>query len=74
MRLISPVFVKFTAAHPLTMSSEIITVRPAVSHDLPDITDIYNYAIKTSTATFDVEEKRTAENGLHLMEAGILLS
>lgn len=34
-----------------------ILVRTAAETDLPDITRIYNYAIKHTTATFDIEPK-----------------
>lgn len=42
------------------MASEI-TIRPAELTDLPAITEIYNEAILTTTATFDTETKTLAE-------------
>jgi phosphinothricin acetyltransferase len=36
-------------------------VRPATIHDVPAIRDIYNDAVKHSTATFDTEVKSLAE-------------
>jgi phosphinothricin acetyltransferase len=36
-------------------------LRPATETDLPAITDIYNHAILTSTATFDLEPRMAAE-------------
>jgi L-amino acid N-acyltransferase len=35
----------------------MITIRPATEKDVPRITEIYNDAILTTTATFDTEEK-----------------
>lgn len=39
----------------------MLTVRPATSDDLPAITDIYNQAILTTTATFDTDPKSLPE-------------
>ena len=41
-----------------------VKIRPAQKSDLPSITDIYNDAILTTTATFDTEPK-TAEEQQH---------
>jgi phosphinothricin acetyltransferase len=38
-----------------------ITIRPALETDLGAITDIYNDAVLTTTATFDTEPKSAAE-------------
>lgn len=35
----------------------MITIRPAEERDVPVITEIYNEAIRNTTATFDTEEK-----------------
>lgn len=37
------------------------TIRPATADDIPAITDIYNEAILTTTATFDTEPKTVEE-------------
>jgi len=42
----------------------MITIRPAEERDVPVIAEIYNEAIRNSTATFDTEEK-TLEDRLH---------
>jgi len=39
----------------------MLTIRPAEQTDLPAITDIYNQAILTTTATFDSQPKTLAE-------------
>lgn len=39
----------------------MLTIRPATPDDIPAITAIYNEAIRTSTATFDTEEKSEAD-------------
>ncbi len=39
----------------------MINIRPATQKDLPRITDIYNEAIKNTTATFDTELKSLEE-------------
>ena len=44
------------------MSTDPI-IRPAKPADLPDITEIYNEAILTTTATLDIEPKTIAERG-----------
>lgn len=43
------------------MSGLACSIRTAERGDLPGIVDIYNEAIKTTTATFDVEPKTLAE-------------
>jgi len=42
-------------------------IRPATSHDAPAIAEIYNHYVRTSTATFDTEEK-SAENRVGWLE------
>ncbi len=42
------------------MAAEVV-IRPARAEDLPDITQIYNEAILTTTATFDTEPKSLAD-------------
>ncbi|MDR7072027.1 GNAT family N-acetyltransferase [Fictibacillus barbaricus] len=39
----------------------MIHIREAVQHDLPEILEIYNYAIKHLTATFDLNEQTLDE-------------
>ena len=39
----------------------MLTIRPAQLSDLDAITEIYNEAIRTGTATFDIESKTPAE-------------
>lgn len=34
-----------------------IQIREAIQHDLPALLDIYNYVVRTSPATFDLEEQ-----------------
>ncbi len=41
--------------------TEGVTIRRAVPEDVPAITDIYNEAILTTTATFDIEPKSVAD-------------
>lgn len=44
------------------MTSESgLVIRPAVADDVPAITDIYNEAIRMTTATFDLEPKSIAD-------------
>ena len=38
-----------------------MNLRPATVDDVPAITEIYNEAIRTTTATFDTEEKSLAD-------------
>ena len=38
-----------------------VVIRPAIASDVPAITEIYNDAIRTTTATFDTETKTVAE-------------
>lgn len=38
-----------------------MTIRPATTDDIPAITEIYNQAVLTTTATFDTETRRLAE-------------
>ena len=56
----------------------MIHVRPATEADLPDITDIYNEAILTTNATFDVEPKsledRRAWFAHHAGRYGVLVA
>jgi phosphinothricin acetyltransferase len=40
---------------------EVISIRAARLADLPAITEIYNEAIRTTTATFDIDAKTDAE-------------
>jgi phosphinothricin acetyltransferase len=39
----------------------MLIIRPATIDDLPDITDIYNEAVRTTDATFDIEPKTVEE-------------
>lgn len=39
----------------------MLTIRPAEPKDLPSITDIYNEAIRNTSATFDTTEKTVAQ-------------
>lgn len=50
----------------LPPATEPILIRPANPEDVPAITDIYNEAILTTTATFDTEPKTTAERSAWL--------
>ena len=43
------------------MNGPACSIRTAERDDLPGIVDIYNEAIKTTTATFDIEPKTLAE-------------
>ncbi len=46
---------------PMYGVNEMLTIRPAKSDDLKAITEIYNEAILTTDATFDVEPKTDSE-------------
>jgi L-amino acid N-acyltransferase YncA len=39
----------------------MLTIRQAVPADLPALVDIYNYAVRETTATFDLEEQSVAD-------------
>jgi len=43
------------------LASDDVVIRRASSGDVPAVTEIYNEAILTTTATFDLEPKTTAE-------------
>lgn len=45
-----------------------LTVRPAQAADLPAIREIYNEAVRNSTATFDTEPRTAAEQARWLKE------
>ncbi len=47
-----------------------LTIRRAIADDLPGITEIYNEAILTTTATFDMEPKSGGEQGAWFREHG----
>ena len=42
----------------------MLSIRPARREDIPALTTIYNEAIRTTTATFDTDEKTEAEQTL----------
>jgi L-amino acid N-acyltransferase YncA len=44
-----------------TKKEAMMTIRPATTDDIPAITEIYNQAVLTTTATFDTETRRLAE-------------
>ncbi len=46
----------------------MLTIRPAELYDLDTITEIYNEAIRTTTATFDTERRSESEQ-LHWFES-----
>lgn len=46
----------------------MIHIRPATENDIPVITEIYNEAVRNTTATFDTDEK-TVEDRLHWFRA-----
>jgi phosphinothricin acetyltransferase len=48
----------------------MLEIRPAESRDLEAITEIYNHAILTTTATFDTGPKSLAEQSLWLQAHG----
>jgi phosphinothricin acetyltransferase len=48
----------------------MLTIRPATFTDLPAITEIYNEAILTTTASFDTEPKTEAEQEAWFAEHG----
>lgn len=48
--------------------AENLHIRPAVAADVPAITRIYNEAILTTTATFDLEPKSEADRAAWLLE------
>jgi len=48
----------------------VVTIEPATLKDLPAITEIYNEAVLTTTATFDTEPKSVAERRLWFEEHG----
>jgi phosphinothricin acetyltransferase len=50
------------------MTNPEIRIRPVTLGDLQAITDIYNHAIRTTTATFDVEEKSLEDRRQWLAE------
>ncbi|MFN8155687.1 MAG: N-acetyltransferase family protein [Bacteroidia bacterium] len=39
----------------------MLNIRPAEEKDIPEITQIYNEAVRNTTATFDTEEKTTED-------------
>ncbi len=39
----------------------MLEIRPAVKEDVPQILDIYNYAVCETAATFDLQEQNLAE-------------
>ena len=43
------------------MNTSLLEIRRAKQQDIAAITDIYNEAIRTTTATFDTEPKTIAE-------------
>jgi phosphinothricin acetyltransferase len=45
-----------------------LIIRPAVESDAPAIAAIYNYYVRTSTATFDTQERSTADQAVWLSE------
>lgn len=45
----------------LGSDAAVVDIRPAVSADVPEITEIYNEAIAETTATFDIEPKTIAD-------------
>lgn len=47
-----------------------ITIRPARSEDVPAITEIYNEAIRNTTATFDMVEKTVEDRRIWLAQHG----
>lgn len=47
-----------------------VTIRPARDEDVPAITEIYNEAIRNSTATFDIIEKTIEDRHKWLAEHG----
>ena len=53
-----------------TKSELSVTIRPAALSDVEAITDIYNEAIVTTTATFDMEPKSVAERREWLQSHG----
>ena len=46
---------------------EVVMIRKAVVEDLPYIKEIYNDAVRNTTATFDITEKVMTFSGLCLM-------
>jgi phosphinothricin acetyltransferase len=47
-----------------------VTIRPAREEDIPTITEIYNDAIRNTTATFDIIEKTVEDRRKWLAEHG----
>lgn len=47
-----------------------VSIRPAREEDAPAIAEIYNHAVRTSTATFDTEEKSVEDRLRWLAEHG----